>query len=215
MTLSRLICDDTFRKGRRSGFLRATGTPKAAALNPWPVRAAMADVSALPGHACPPPVRHFCFAQPRTFQLGCNRGLPAGHDPRLPARPAQLDGQPDRSERAQAAGSCAVIDWLALGRTAAGLGPVFECRHGAGAALHAARGGGLPEICRSGRGRLQALLLGAVSRHFPCLETAWEDGIARGRAVGKTREAFAPRAKELGLGDKPGVEPLPQPEQLE
>lgn len=55
----------------------------------------------------------------------------------------------------------------------------------------------------------------ALTRHFPCLETAWEDGIARGRTVGKTREAFAARAKELGLGDKPGVEPLSQPEQLE
>ena len=38
----------------------------------------MADVSALPGHACPPSVRHSYFAQPRTFQLGCNRGYLRG-----------------------------------------------------------------------------------------------------------------------------------------
>jgi hypothetical protein len=74
----------------------------------------MADVSALPGHAWPPSVRHFCFAQPRTFQLGCNRRLPPRHDPRLPARSTQSDGQPDRSKRAQAAGSGAVIGRLTL-----------------------------------------------------------------------------------------------------
>ncbi|WP_205049097.1 hypothetical protein, partial [Paracoccus sp. SY] len=59
-------------------LLLAKGTSKASALTAWPIRAPMLEVSALPGHACPPSVRHSYFAQPRTFQLGCNKEQPTG-----------------------------------------------------------------------------------------------------------------------------------------
>jgi hypothetical protein len=52
----------------------------------------------------------------------------------------------------------------------------------------------------------------ALTRHFQCLEQAWQDGLDRGRRVAADREAFAARAKTLGLQDRIGVDSLIDPE---
>ncbi len=49
----------------------------------------------------------------------------------------------------------------------------------------------------------------ALTQHFQCLDQAWQDGLARGRAVAAAREAFVQRASALGLGARLGVDPLP------
>lgn len=49
----------------------------------------------------------------------------------------------------------------------------------------------------------------ALTRHFQCLETAWQDGIARGRAVSAQNEAFRARAATLGLTGTIGIDADP------
>ncbi len=53
----------------------------------------------------------------------------------------------------------------------------------------------------------------ALTRHFQCLEQAWQDGLDRGRRVAADREAFAARAGALGIGERIGVDPpdVPSP----
>lgn len=46
-----------------------------------------------------------------------------------------------------------------------------------------------------------------LTRHFQCLEQAWQDGIEQGRQVAADREAFAARARALGLQDRIGMDP--------
>lgn len=52
----------------------------------------------------------------------------------------------------------------------------------------------------------------ALTRHFQCLEAAWQDGIDRGRQVAAEREVFVAPAEALGLEDRISVD---LPERLE
>lgn len=49
----------------------------------------------------------------------------------------------------------------------------------------------------------------ALTQHFQCLDQAWQEGLARGRAVSAAREVFVQRATALGLRARLGVDPLP------
>ncbi|QIR86638.1 hypothetical protein [Paracoccus sp. AK26] len=49
----------------------------------------------------------------------------------------------------------------------------------------------------------------ALTQHFQCLDQAWQDSLARGRAVSAARETFVQRATALGLRARLGVEPQP------
>lgn len=51
----------------------------------------------------------------------------------------------------------------------------------------------------------------ALTRHFQCLEQAWQEGIEQGRRAAAARETFVARAKALGLGDRLGTDPIPAP----
>ena len=49
----------------------------------------------------------------------------------------------------------------------------------------------------------------ALTQHFQCLDHAWQEGLARGRAVSAARETFVQRATALGLRARFGVDPQP------
>lgn len=49
----------------------------------------------------------------------------------------------------------------------------------------------------------------ALTQHFQCLDQAWQEGLARGRAVSAARETFVQRATALGLRARLGVDPQP------
>ena len=49
----------------------------------------------------------------------------------------------------------------------------------------------------------------ALTQHFQCLDQAWQDSLARGRAVSAARETFVRRATALGLQARLGVDPQP------
>ena len=48
-----------------------------------------------------------------------------------------------------------------------------------------------------------------LTQHFRCLDQAWQEGLARGRAVSAARETFVQRATALGLRARLGVDPQP------
>ena len=48
-----------------------------------------------------------------------------------------------------------------------------------------------------------------LTQHFQCLDQAWQDSLARGRAVSAARETFVQRATALGLRARLGVDPQP------
>ena len=49
----------------------------------------------------------------------------------------------------------------------------------------------------------------ALTQHFQCLDQAWQDSLARGRAVSAARETFVQRATALDLRARLGVDPQP------